>query len=233
MKERCHEADFSALIEEQVRAVMKSVYHLQPAWCFFEGVRCGNSPGDANYANIESISLPHLGLSGTLPDSIGNFRCLTHFDVSHNHLGGTIPATMSNWHSGMRELLMSNNMFTGSIPPSIGACRALVVLTLDSNKLTGTVPSSIRGMPSLARLDLDRNSLTSTIPMQMSESNHLKFLTTGSASIVPKYTLSEETEEGALLLHDKSALDESIPHPNQERSDTRCPSAKTMPTRKY
>ena len=230
MKGICDEAEFGAFIEEQVRAVMQSVYNLQPAWCLFEGVRCGNSPGNANHANVNSISLPHLGLSGTLPDSIGSFRCLTHFDVSHNHLRGTIPATVSNWHSGVRELLMSNNMFTGSIPHSIGACRALVVLTLDSNKLTGTVPSSIRGMTSLARLDVDRNSLTSTIPMHISESTHPNSLTTVSADIVHECTFSEETDDGALLLHHNSALGESILCPKSESSAARRSTENAMPT---
>ena len=167
-------ADLSAYIREQVRAVTHSLYHLQPSWCHFEGVQCGNIPGDASYANVESISLPHLGLSGTLPDSIGNFRCLTHFDVSHNHLRGTIPASMSNWHSGVRELLMSHNMFTGAIPPFIGTRYARADLTLDWNSLAGTIPCTISDMTSQTRQRLETNFLTETIPMQMSQLSHLK-----------------------------------------------------------
>ena len=197
------EAYTSFYIEEQVRAVTQSFYHVQPAWCHFEGVQCGDSPGDASHANVNSISLPHLGLSGTLPDSIGDFLRLTHFDVSHNHLSGTIPATVSNWNAGLRELLLSNNTFTGSIPPLIGTCYALAELAIDGNSLTGTIPPSICGMTSLTRLLVETNSLSGTVPMQMSQltqlislsfkSNHLD---TGSVEFVHESAISGVAQVG-------------------------------------
>ena len=218
---------------------MQSVHNVKPAWCLFEGVRCGDTPGNENCAHVNSISLPHLGLSGTLPASIGDFLRLTHFDVSHNHLSGTIPGSVSNWHAGLRELRLSNNMFTGFIPLSIGACRALAVLTLDSNKLTGTIPSSIYDLASLKRLDLDKNSLTGPNPTQMFKSTQLislplksNYLTKGSANIVPESFFSEEIKQSTLLPRDKSITDEAILLQNQEGSATRCPTAKTTLTRK-
>ena len=234
------EMDFSVYIGEQVRAVTHSAYYLQPAWCLFEGVSCGDTPGNTSYASIKSIYLSHLGLSGTLPDSIGNFRCLTHFDVGYNYLSGTIPATMSNWHLTVKELLMSHNQFTGFIPPSIGTCHALVVLTLDSNSLTGTIPSTICDMTSLTRLNLEMNSLIGTIPAQMFKLTQLtslslksNFLTMGSASFISEATFSEATKQGTLLLLDNCVSYESITNPNQKCSATRCHPTDILPRSEY
>ena len=222
------EADLSAYIREQVRAVTHSSYHLQPSWCHFEGVQCGNIPGDATYANVESISLPHLGLSGTLPDSIGNLRCLTHFDVSHNHLRGTIPATMSNWHSGVREVLMSHNMFTGPIPPFMGT---LAELSLDWNSLTGTVPSKICDTTSLNRLHLETDSLSGTIPVQMSQHTQLISLSSKS-NFVHESTLSEGIRQGTLKLLDNCMAPESIGSLYRKDLAPRCYAHNIPPSRK-
>ncbi|VAI43929.1 unnamed protein product [Triticum turgidum subsp. durum] len=70
-------------------------------------------------------------------------------------------------------LNLSNNQFTGVIPPQIGQLKVLVVLDLSFNKLSGQIPLSICNLTNLQVLDLSSNNLTGAIPAAL---NSLHFL---------------------------------------------------------
>ncbi|KAF7083635.1 hypothetical protein CFC21_087401 [Triticum aestivum] len=76
-------------------------------------------------------------------------------------------------------LNLSNNQFTGVIPPQIGQLKVLVVLDLSFNKLSGQIPLSICNLTNLQVLDLSSNSLTGAIPAAL---NSLHFLSAFSIS---------------------------------------------------
>ena len=113
---------------------------------------------------IQSISLTNLGLTGTLPDSIGDFRSLTLFDISSNSIHGNIPDTVISWRTGITSLSLNSNNLTGAIPPAIGHLISLAALHLHDNNLEGYIPSAIGNLNSLSILTLDGNSLTGEIP---------------------------------------------------------------------
>ncbi len=91
--------------------------------------------------------LTHLGLknnnlTGEMPESIGNLTNLTQLNLADNAISGIIPDTIGNLIS-LRHLVLSNNGFSGSIPNSIGDLSALHTFLADSNNLSGTISSDI------------------------------------------------------------------------------------------
>ncbi|KAM3295393.1 hypothetical protein ACQJBY_037962 [Aegilops geniculata] len=70
-------------------------------------------------------------------------------------------------------LKLSNNNFTGVIPPQIGQLKVLVVLDLSFNKLSGQIPKSVSNLTNLQILDLSSNNLIGVIPAAL---NSLHFL---------------------------------------------------------
>ena len=151
-------------VAQLTNAVQLSSYNCQPPWCLYEGVTCGNVAGISSYGMVQSISLKNLALTGTLPDSIGDFRSLTLFDISSNHIHGTIPDTIINWRGGISSISLDANNLTGTIPAAIGYLLSLTAVHLHDNSLQGPIPSVVGSLNSLSILTLGRNSLTGTIP---------------------------------------------------------------------
>jgi hypothetical protein len=57
-------------------------------------------------------------LTGTLPESIGQWTALTFFGVSSNALTGTIPASIDNWIR-IQIAYFEHTKFTGTMPNGI------------------------------------------------------------------------------------------------------------------
>jgi len=63
------------------------------------------------------------------------------------------------------HLLLDNNNFSGSIPPTLGLLSTLEVLRFDNNpQLSGQVPSNINNLTKLAELHLENSQLTGPLP---------------------------------------------------------------------
>jgi Leucine-rich repeat (LRR) protein len=167
-----------------VSAVQLTSFSSQPPWCLYEGVTCGDVAGIISYGIIQSISLKNLGLTGTLPDSIGDFRSLTFFDISSNNIHGNIPDTVINWHDGITSLSLNANNLTGTIPPAIAHLVHLTALHLHDNNLEGSIPSAVGSLNSLSVLNLGGNSLTGKIPSTIGDMTALQHISLNSNMLV-------------------------------------------------
>ena len=98
---------------------------------------------------------------GILPG--GSPRRVRELALSNNSLTGTIPAELGNL-DGLEQLSIINNRLTGSIPAELGNLANLRVLNLNNNQLTGTIPSQLGNLSNLRGLDLGNNQLTGNIP---------------------------------------------------------------------
>uniref|UniRef100_K4AMC9 Malectin-like domain-containing protein n=1 Tax=Setaria italica TaxID=4555 RepID=K4AMC9_SETIT len=77
------------------------------------GVECSQgSP-----VRVLSLDLKNHGLSGSLPDSIGNLTGMKTINLSGNKLSGSIP-DMSSMHT-LTALYLNNNNLTGKIPDGL------------------------------------------------------------------------------------------------------------------
>ncbi|CAM0942814.1 unnamed protein product [Alopecurus aequalis] len=133
---------------------------------------CHIPPSLGGLSKLSWLDLYENKLTGELPVSDGMnpdlhlliflpcFR--SHFQV--NQLSGTIPNQIFNSNMNLIHLLLDNNNFSDSIPPTLGFLYKLEVIRLDNNKLTGPVPNTISNLNTLVELQLANNQLTGPLP---------------------------------------------------------------------
>ena len=117
--------------------------------------------------NTTSLNLESSGLTGEIPESIGNLTNLTDLRLQGNQLAGSIPQEIGNL-TNLTELRLYNNELTGSIPPEIGNLTNLNTLMLDNNQLTGEIPETIcsvyENIPSSGTFNISNNQLCPPYP---------------------------------------------------------------------
>ena len=109
------------------------------------------------------IKLSNMGLSGAIPESIGDLTELTHLGLKNNNLSGVIPENIGNL-THLTQLNLADNLLSGSIPDTIRNLQLLWRLDLSNNQLTGSLPISISQLPILETFLVDSNNLSGTIP---------------------------------------------------------------------
>ncbi|XP_057841832.2 receptor like protein 27 [Cryptomeria japonica] len=122
-----------------------------------------------------SSQLQHLNLSGnhlegSLFSNASMLMQLERLDVSRNALSGHIP---SIWSPKIQHLLLNDNLFNGSIPPSLGKLSLLEQLNLANNFLTGVIPPSLSECSFLQILNLANNNLEGSLPHEFSRLSKL------------------------------------------------------------
>ncbi|XP_020541006.1 probable LRR receptor-like serine/threonine-protein kinase At5g45780 isoform X2 [Jatropha curcas] len=112
---------------------------------------------------VVSLEMASMGLSGTLPASIGNLSHLRIMLMQNNQLTGAIPAEIGKL-SELQTLDLSGNQFAGDIPSSLGFLAHLSYLRLSRNKLSGQIPKLVANLTGLLFLDLSFNNLSGPTP---------------------------------------------------------------------
>uniref|UniRef100_N1QXI0 Putative LRR receptor-like serine/threonine-protein kinase n=1 Tax=Aegilops tauschii TaxID=37682 RepID=N1QXI0_AEGTA len=107
------------------------------------GVGCS----DDSPVRVLSLDLKNRGLSGSLPDSIGNLTGMNTISLSGNKLSGPIPDFSSM--QTLTALHLDGNQFSGPINPSLGNLTNLKELFLNNNNLSGLIPPSLKIKPGL------------------------------------------------------------------------------------
>ncbi|KAK9923768.1 hypothetical protein M0R45_032169 [Rubus argutus] len=118
--------------------------------------------------SLSDLDISSNGLSGSIPQSLGNLSLLTTMVISNNYLSGEIPHF---WNSipDLYILDMSNNSLSGTVPRSIDSLRALRYLILSDNNLSGELPS-LRNCTGMKSFDLGENKFSGNIPVWIGES---------------------------------------------------------------
>ena len=128
--------------------------------CTWDGVICNDS-GD-----IERLSLSQCGLTGTLPEEIGNLQNIITLDLSDNFLTGIIPAEIGNLQN-VEYVYLQNNKLVGPLPREVGKLQAVKVLILSENELVGQLPSELGLLQMIEVLYLHNNKFSGPIPPQI------------------------------------------------------------------
>jgi|GEM_PF-4321757 len=108
---------------------------------------------------VTQIQLPSNGLTGTLPNELGNLTEATDLILSQNNLSGTIPTSIGTM-TQLTRLDLSNNALNGSLPASLGSLAYLGRLLINNNSLSGVLPSSLSSLINIVHMDLSGNNLT-------------------------------------------------------------------------
>jgi len=93
-------------------------------------------------SQLQTLSIGHTGMGGTIPSSLFHLNELVVFNVSGAGFHGNLSESFSNL-SGLQQLALDNNRFSGPIPVAFDTLLSLKRLTLVGNKLTGTISDAI------------------------------------------------------------------------------------------
>ena len=99
---------------------------------------------------VTQIRLSRVGLSGGIPEELGQLASLQELLLSDNQLSGGIPKKLGQLAS-LQKLGLHDNQLSGSIPKELGQLASLQVLLLYDNQLSGSIPKE------LGQLGLDYN----------------------------------------------------------------------------
>ena len=124
--------------------------------CAWFGVLC-----DAN-GFVIGLKLSDNRLSGSIPDSLGNFRYLRSLDLSDNTLSGGIPGSIGQLRD-LSQLSASNAGLSGVLDASFGQLTQLQTIDLSSNRLSGDV-ANFADMGELRVLDIADNAFSGNFP---------------------------------------------------------------------
>ncbi|CAI9776395.1 unnamed protein product [Fraxinus pennsylvanica] len=136
----------------------------------------GDFPSWISNMNIlEYIDFSKNAFVGSLPMSMGDIKPLNFLSLSNNKLTGNIPKSLV-YCSGLSIIRLTGNSFNGSIPEGLFDM-GLKEMDISRNQITGSIPpASSRLIESLQVLDLSGNNLTGEIPAEMGLFSRLSYL---------------------------------------------------------
>ncbi|KAL6570542.1 hypothetical protein OROGR_000092 [Orobanche gracilis] len=111
----------------------------------------GSIPAIFGQLRLVRLSLLGNGLSGRIPDEIGNITTLEELGLEDNLLEGNLPASLGNLRN-LRILQISANNFNGTIPETYGNLRNLTDFRIDGSNMSGRMPDFIGNWTGLDRL---------------------------------------------------------------------------------
>ncbi|XP_055801782.1 receptor-like protein 7 [Solanum dulcamara] len=121
-----------------------------------------------NLSSLTRLYLYGCQFSGRIPDSIGNLTQIRYLNFGNNHFTGHIPSTISNLKHLTVLALSSNSLGGGEIPNVLSNLRELRYLSLSNCSFIGPFPSPILSLTQLESLDLSSNSLSGPLPSNAS-----------------------------------------------------------------
>ncbi|XP_034906212.1 uncharacterized protein [Populus alba] len=150
-----------------------------------------------NNTYLQELYLENCFLSGPFLLPKNSHVNLSFLSISMNHFQGQIPSEIGARLPRLEVLLMSDNVFNGSIPFSLGNISSLQLLDLSNNSLQGQIPEGIWNMSSLEFVDLSRNNFSGRLPPGFSTSSNLRYV-----------YLSRNKLQGpiAMVFHDSSGM---------------------------
>ena len=131
-----------------------------------------------NLVNLGVLNLGGNALTGPIPSELGRLVNLEWLGLWDNELTGPVPAWLGNL-TGLRELHLGDNALTGPIPSELGRLVNLEELSLGGNELTGPVPAWLGNLTGLRELHLGDNALTGPIPSELERLVNLEGLGLG------------------------------------------------------
>lgn len=96
-------------------------------------------------------------LMSTLPVGLANLTMLNVLDLEVNQLTGTLFRDVVLQLTTLDQLLVSNNLFEGSIPDEISQLSSLSALWVGNNRMDGTIPATLGQLTNLTSLLLYGN----------------------------------------------------------------------------
>ncbi|GLT39434.1 hypothetical protein SLA2020_136240 [Shorea laevis] len=149
---------------------------------------------------LDYLDLSFNQLTASLP--IPPFS-INFFLISENKFSGDLPPEFCNLTS-LQVLDLSHNNLNGMIPPCIGNfSKSLVILNLQGNNFKGPIPPTWVNGNNLKAIQLGQNNFTGKLPRSLANCRMLEFLDLGNNHIKDKfpYWLGTLPRLNILILH--------------------------------
>lgn len=141
--------------------------------------------------SLKTLHVRHWCLGGTLPAVFGwsgGWRNMTQLTIKAHEdavararldarcgVRGSIPGAWGTQLPYLTRLDLSNNAFTGALPPELGLMRNMTDLLLANNKLSGALPLEYAGIgDQLYTFDVSGNRLQGSVPLAWASINWLQ-----------------------------------------------------------
>ncbi|KAG5514647.1 hypothetical protein RHGRI_035895 [Rhododendron griersonianum] len=117
-----------------------------------------------NLKNLTVLQLVSNNLSGPIPPEIGNLISLEILDLNTNQLTGELPNNLSRLNN-LKRLSLSANKLSGTIPKDLGKnCRSLVNVSISENNFSGELPPGLCNGLALQELKAHKNEFSGLLP---------------------------------------------------------------------
>jgi len=134
-------------------------------------------PSAISSSKLRALEISRCTVIGEFPIQILQYATLEKLLLSGNMFKGTIPNSIGEQLPNIVELCLSNNGFSGTIPESLGKLKRCEVLDLSKNLLTGSIPTALGNAVKLRWLLLQKNLLSGELTREFAKSLcHLKKL---------------------------------------------------------
>ena len=124
---------------------------------------------------IKSLDFKDRGITGKIPEAIGELKELRTLFMPGNKLSGKIPDGLFTLPK-LYNVDLSANAYMGAIPEGFGTMPALGILMLRGNEYTGGIPESILNNEAIKTLDLSGNKLSGAMPAGLNNMSGLEYL---------------------------------------------------------
>ncbi|CAN6561097.1 unnamed protein product [Malus baccata var. baccata] len=148
--------------------------------CCWEGITC-NQDG-----LVTHLLLSSKGLTGAIfpsSSSLGNLTHLTHLNLSHNSLSGSLETEFFSSLNRLEILDLSFNLLSGKLPFSLPS-HNIQTLDLSSNRFTGTIPTSFfQQARNLTSFNITNNTFSGLLPKDIYNATKLEEIAFPSNSV--------------------------------------------------
>lgn len=152
------------MIEGPLPSEMSSLKHLETLDVSFNPLRLSAIPKWLpELPSLLRIFLAGCEIQGEIPELFPS--AIKELDLSANNLTGSIPTRFGDENFQMLfSLNLSKNALVSNIPESIGNLKRLIWLDLHANKLSSNLPEALGNLIKLTKLELQQNQFSGTIP---------------------------------------------------------------------
>ena len=150
--------------------------HLLRAWGRGETENLADWPGvRLGGGRVDQLFFTGAGIGGVIPPEIGRLTGLVNLRLGGNEFTGRLPVQLGELEN-LEELFVWGANLQSPIPAELGRLVNLQFLSIFGNDFAGTIPEELGDLRSLRALSIRDNRLTGSIPSRLGRLSNLTLL---------------------------------------------------------